>query len=218
MRLSVKKEDKDSDIPEEEIIRRTQEGNAGAFEQLYRRYSRRVYSLCLRMVKNDSEAEDLGTPPRRPGNHIDWSRRAMARRTYRVCRPRLLGGHEIAGFCINGKGREPFGWPHLDLDLSPRAIVLRVTWFVSQNILVSQLHPDLCDYIRQFVNVPNREGSPASHLGHFGKQRWPSELLARSGANVDWIVDTDCVKLAVGLFQEVLYVVLIVPTMVVSPV
>jgi RNA polymerase sigma-70 factor, ECF subfamily len=59
MRLYVKKEVKDSDIPEEEIIRHAQEGNAGAFEQLYRRYSRRVYSLCLRMVKNDSEAEDL---------------------------------------------------------------------------------------------------------------------------------------------------------------
>ena len=59
MRLDVKKEDKNSDIPEEEVIRQAQEGNAGAFEQLYRRYSRRVYSLCLRMVKNDSEAEDL---------------------------------------------------------------------------------------------------------------------------------------------------------------
>jgi RNA polymerase sigma-70 factor, ECF subfamily len=59
MRLYVKKEVKDSDIPEAEIVRQAQEGNAGAFEQLYRRYSRRVYSLCLRMVKNDSEAEDL---------------------------------------------------------------------------------------------------------------------------------------------------------------
>src|SRR5579863_1624587 len=59
MRLDVKKEDKNSDIPEEEVIRQAQEGNAGAFEQLYRRYRRRVYSLCLRMVKNDSEAEDL---------------------------------------------------------------------------------------------------------------------------------------------------------------
>src|SRR5579863_6928507 len=59
MRLDVKKEDKDSDIPEEEVIRQAQEGNAAAFEQLYRRYSRRVYSLCLRMVKNNSEAEDL---------------------------------------------------------------------------------------------------------------------------------------------------------------
>jgi RNA polymerase sigma-70 factor, ECF subfamily len=48
-----------SDIPEEDTIRLAQEGNAAAFEQLYRRYSGRVYSLCLRMVRNDSEAEDL---------------------------------------------------------------------------------------------------------------------------------------------------------------
>ena len=59
MRLYVKKEGKDSGIPEEEIIRQAQEGNAGAFEQLYRRYSGLVYSLCLRMLNNESEAEDL---------------------------------------------------------------------------------------------------------------------------------------------------------------
>jgi RNA polymerase sigma-70 factor (ECF subfamily) len=59
MLLNVKEEDKNSDIPEEEIIRKAQEGNAEAFEQLYRRYSRRVYSICLRIVKNDGEAEDL---------------------------------------------------------------------------------------------------------------------------------------------------------------
>src|SRR6202051_5393165 len=47
------------DIPEGETIRLAQEGNAAAFEQLYRRYSGRVYATCLRMVKNDSEAEDL---------------------------------------------------------------------------------------------------------------------------------------------------------------
>jgi RNA polymerase sigma-70 factor, ECF subfamily len=47
------------EISEKETIRLAQEGNAAAFEQLYRRYSGRVYSLCLRIVKNDSEAEDL---------------------------------------------------------------------------------------------------------------------------------------------------------------
>jgi RNA polymerase sigma-70 factor (ECF subfamily) len=59
MRSYVENEDKNGDIPEEEIIRQAQEGNAGAFEQLYRRYSGRVYFLGLRMLKNDSEAEDL---------------------------------------------------------------------------------------------------------------------------------------------------------------
>ena len=31
----------------------------GAFEQLYERHHRRVYSLCLRMIANATEAEDL---------------------------------------------------------------------------------------------------------------------------------------------------------------
>jgi RNA polymerase sigma-70 factor (ECF subfamily) len=48
-----------SNIPEEDTIRLAQDGNAAAFEQLYRRYSGRVYSLCLRMIKNDTAAEDL---------------------------------------------------------------------------------------------------------------------------------------------------------------
>jgi RNA polymerase sigma-70 factor (ECF subfamily) len=55
----VEEENKNNDIPEEEIIRRAQDGDAGAFEQLYRRYSKRIYCLCLRMVKNQTEAEDL---------------------------------------------------------------------------------------------------------------------------------------------------------------
>src|SRR5215510_13646863 len=35
------------------------EGDMGAFEQLYERHNRRVYSLCLRMTQNEAEAEDL---------------------------------------------------------------------------------------------------------------------------------------------------------------
>ena len=34
-------------------------GDMGAFEQLYERHNRRVYSLCLRMTQNAAEAEDL---------------------------------------------------------------------------------------------------------------------------------------------------------------
>ena len=55
----VEREIKIKDIPEEDMIRQAQEGNAAAFEQLYRRYSGRVYATCLRMVRIDSEAEDL---------------------------------------------------------------------------------------------------------------------------------------------------------------
>jgi RNA polymerase sigma-70 factor, ECF subfamily len=34
-------------------------GSLGAFEELYNRHHRRVYSLCLRMLQNTAEAEDL---------------------------------------------------------------------------------------------------------------------------------------------------------------
>jgi RNA polymerase sigma-70 factor (ECF subfamily) len=47
------------DVAENETIRLAQEGDAAAFERIYRRYSRRVYGLCLRMTKNEAEAEDL---------------------------------------------------------------------------------------------------------------------------------------------------------------
>jgi RNA polymerase sigma-70 factor, ECF subfamily len=47
------------EIPEPDAIRLAQKGDAGAFERLYQLHSRRVYSLCLRMVGNVAEAEDL---------------------------------------------------------------------------------------------------------------------------------------------------------------
>ncbi len=46
-------------MTETEVIRRAQKGDAAAFEQIFRFHFRRVYALCLRMVRNTSEAEDL---------------------------------------------------------------------------------------------------------------------------------------------------------------
>jgi RNA polymerase sigma-70 factor, ECF subfamily len=46
-------------MTEAEAIRLAQHGDASAFEQLYRLHSRRVYALCLRMVGNPADAEDL---------------------------------------------------------------------------------------------------------------------------------------------------------------
>src|ERR1700720_4469209 len=46
-------------LTEAEAIRLAQAGNAAAFEFLYELHSRRVYALCLRMVNNPSDAEDL---------------------------------------------------------------------------------------------------------------------------------------------------------------
>ena len=41
------------------LTQRASEGDMKAFEELYERHNRRVYSLCLRMTANVTEAEDL---------------------------------------------------------------------------------------------------------------------------------------------------------------
>ncbi len=46
-------------MTEAEAIHLAQAGDAAAFEFLYHLHSRRVYALCLRMVNNPADAEDL---------------------------------------------------------------------------------------------------------------------------------------------------------------
>ena len=46
-------------MTEAEAIRLAQGGDAAAFEFLYQMHGRRVYALCLRMVNNPADAEDL---------------------------------------------------------------------------------------------------------------------------------------------------------------
>ena len=41
------------------LAQRAAGGDLAAFEELYGRHHRRVYSLCLRMTQNVAEAEDL---------------------------------------------------------------------------------------------------------------------------------------------------------------
>ncbi len=48
-----------SDSNEAELIERAKQGDAQAFQALYDKHKRRVYSLCLRMTSNTAEAEDL---------------------------------------------------------------------------------------------------------------------------------------------------------------
>lgn len=45
--------------PETDVLTRAQAGDHYAFAQLYALHKRRIYSLCLRMVGNVAEAEDL---------------------------------------------------------------------------------------------------------------------------------------------------------------
>jgi RNA polymerase sigma-70 factor (ECF subfamily) len=46
-------------MSEAEAIQRAPDGDMAAFECLYRLHSRRVYAICMRMLGNTAEAEDL---------------------------------------------------------------------------------------------------------------------------------------------------------------
>ena len=50
---------KSQSVDDNELARKASEGDAAAFEELYHRHFRRVYSLCLRMLSNPTEAEDM---------------------------------------------------------------------------------------------------------------------------------------------------------------
>jgi len=52
-------QERPAELSELEAIRLAQRGDAAAFERLYQLHGRRVYSLCLRMIGNTAEAEDL---------------------------------------------------------------------------------------------------------------------------------------------------------------
>jgi len=52
-------QNEDNNLTEAEAIRQAKDGVSAAFEYLYQAHCRRVYNLCLRMIKNPAEAEDL---------------------------------------------------------------------------------------------------------------------------------------------------------------
>ena len=56
MTMTAERTEVPSDL---ELIRAAAAGDAAAFEQLYRQHYRRVYSLCLRMLGSQTQAEDL---------------------------------------------------------------------------------------------------------------------------------------------------------------
>ena len=57
--MEVPTSSEDARNAEADAIRRAQQGEAAAFEHLYRLHRRKVYALCLRMTENRADAEDL---------------------------------------------------------------------------------------------------------------------------------------------------------------
>jgi len=47
------------ELTDADLVRLAQQGDAAAFEQIYRAHSRRVYALCLRMIGNPADAEEF---------------------------------------------------------------------------------------------------------------------------------------------------------------
>jgi RNA polymerase sigma-70 factor, ECF subfamily len=52
-------EESTTDNTDLELLKRVADGSIVAFEEIYNRYHRKTYSLCMRMLQNASEAEDL---------------------------------------------------------------------------------------------------------------------------------------------------------------
>jgi RNA polymerase sigma-70 factor (ECF subfamily) len=50
---------RENEMIEANVLGRAKGGDVAAFEYLYRVYCKRVYAVCLRMVRNPAEAEDL---------------------------------------------------------------------------------------------------------------------------------------------------------------
>ncbi len=46
-------------VPDEELVRRVQAGNTEAFEELVRRYERKVYNVIYRLVGNEQDAKEV---------------------------------------------------------------------------------------------------------------------------------------------------------------
>jgi len=51
--------DLELELAEVEAVRRAQNGDAAGFEYLYRSMSKKIYAMCVRMLKNKADAEDL---------------------------------------------------------------------------------------------------------------------------------------------------------------
>jgi len=58
-KVSVPRQCEIPEMTDENVLRLAQHGDVVAFEGIYRLHSRKVYTLCLRMVGDRTEAEDL---------------------------------------------------------------------------------------------------------------------------------------------------------------
>ena len=81
-------------MSEEQLIRRAQQGDNSAFEQLLLAHQKKVYNLCLRMAANPDDALDLSQEAFDPGFSEVFERKNAAYLNYGVglCKYTGAGG------------------------------------------------------------------------------------------------------------------------------
>src|ERR1700730_9424243 len=79
----------------------------------------------------------------------------------------LFDGGVISGSGVDLHGRQPLGRVQLDFDFPPGAVVARIRWFISEDILVSQLGSDFGSNIAQIGELRYREHTPSRHFHEF---------------------------------------------------
>src|SRR4029077_1321676 len=130
---------------------------------------------------------------------------------------RLLSRRVVSRLGVNVKWRKPFGREQLDLDFAPGAIVTHIAWFISEDILVTQLHSNLSGNIGQVAQAGDGEDAATGHLREFRKQAGSVALLGGSPHIVD-IKNSHGVELAVCFLQEVPDVRFVLTPMIISPI
>jgi hypothetical protein len=89
---------------------------------------------------------------------------------------------------------------------------------VSQNILVTQLHANLCGYVRKILQSLDGENAPAGHIGDVGQERRAVQFFRGPIAISKRIENSDCIELSVGFLHQPLDIALVVPTVIIASV
>jgi len=127
-------------LSETDILHLARQGDSVAFERLYRIHRPRVYALCLRMVKNPTQAEDLTQETflsvlrgirdfRGQSNFTTWLHR-VTRNTVLMCfrKERLKETSlEEMNDCqeVSGRPRREWGTPDQHLESTPDRLLLQ---------------------------------------------------------------------------------------------
>src|ERR1700680_933898 len=129
----------------------------------------------------------------------------------------LLCRRVVARLSVNVERWKSFGREQLNFDFSPGTIVTHIAWFISEDILVTQLHSNFGGDVGKIAQAGDWEYETTRHFSEFGKQTGSVALLGCSAHIVD-IKNPHGVKLAVCFLEEIPNVRLVVATMIIASV